>query len=233
MAEFFEKIKKKSYQFFYLRQFKNKPIKAEELKSQTLNSTDFVSCEMSRFFFDSAAATPITATIRNLWMGEKSSQATASSRLSPPLTVRAELASSAFISRPSNDTHARFLLETGSLGLVKLLESRRGEGEGIERNALRETNAGGGGIWAICAAEREPEPGPKPGSLSASCMRGFEFLKESSENKRRSVITGTLLNWNWIFFFFLGFWGNFILIGEIWIEWISELLLLFVFNWIL
>lgn len=208
MAEFFwKKFLKKSHQFFYLRQFKNKPIKAEELKSQTLNSTDFVSCEMSRFFFDSAAATPITATIRNLWMGEKSSQATASSRLSPPLTARAELASSAFTSRPSNDTHARFLLETGSLGLVKLLESRRGEGEGIERNALRETNAGGGGIWAICAAEREP--GPKPGSLSASCMRGFEFLKESSENKRRSVITGTLLNWNWIFFFFFWVLGKF------------------------
>ena len=114
-----------------------------------------MSCQMSRFFFDSATATPITATMRNLWTGVKSSQATASARLKP--TVLAELASSALTSRPWSDTHASRLAEgIGRLGWAKLLESRRA---GVEENGARETRAA--------------PPVSKPSSVSASCSSSF------------------------------------------------------------
>ena len=147
---------------------------------------------MSRFFFDSETATPITATMRNLWIGVKSSQATASARLKP--TVLAELASSALTSRPWSDTHASRLAETiGRLGWAKLLESRRAEG--VEENGARETRAA--------------PPVSKPSSISASCSSSFiAGFKCECERERdfgsviEAIIYIVLLNFErsfWVF----------------------------------
>lgn len=78
-------------------------------------------------------------------MGLKNSQATASSRLKLPPMALAELASSALTSRPWRDTQAILLggAEVGQQGRAKFeVESRRGEGEGIEENGARETREG-------------------------------------------------------------------------------------------
>lgn len=133
---------------------------------------------MSRFFFDSAAATPITATMRNRWTGLNSSQATASSRLKPPPTALAELASSALTSLPWRDTQAiRFGgAGTGQVCCAKpLVESRRGDGE---ENGARDTRAGGKAAWAAK---------PKPRSSSAASSMNEERDQEERDWSDRFI----------------------------------------------
>lgn len=133
---------------------------------------------MSRFFFDSAAATPITATMRNRWTGLNSSQANASSRLKPPPTALAELASSALTSLPWRDTQAiRFGgAGTGQLCCAKPpVESRRGDGE---ENGARDTRAGGKAAWAAQ---------PKPRSSSAASSMNEERDQEERDWSDRFI----------------------------------------------
>lgn len=152
---------------------------------------------MSRFFFDSAAATPITATMRNRWTGLNSSQATASSRLKPPPTALAELASSALTSLPWRDTQAiRFGgAGTGQLCCAKPpVESRRGDGE---ENGARDTRAGGKAAWAAK---------PKPRSSSAASSMNEERDQEERDWSDRFigfegrfwqfVFCASFLNWD-------------------------------------
>ena len=118
-----------------------------KLKSLTLSSTDFLSWLMILFFLDSETATPITATIRNLWTGLNSSQATPASPLNP--MALAELASSASTSRPCKDTLAsRRANGTARLGVNWLESRRREEGVEIGGNGERVTNEGGWATWS-------------------------------------------------------------------------------------
>ena len=133
---------------------------------------------MIPFFLDSETATPITATIRNLWAGLNSSQATPSSSLNP--MALAELASSAFTSRPRKDTQASRRDDVMVRVGVKWLERRRREeGDGIGGNGERVTNDEDGGTWA----ELGVEPGWWVQSVSSCSMK-------RKEKKQRAWLQG-------------------------------------------
>lgn len=73
-------------------------------------------------------------------------------------TALAELASSAPTSRPWRDTQASRRFDR--TGCLKQLDSRRGEGETVEANGVKETSEGG-------------KPAPKPYSSSSESMKAF------------------------------------------------------------
>lgn len=141
---------------------------------------------MMRFFLDSAAATLITATKRILWIGVKSSQATACAGSNPPFMARADVASSASASHPWRDNHDSCRAAAGALLRPRWLGRSNGEGMG-----LRE------------AEPRRSRADSKPNRSSWKGESAMAWRAERGERDARRWFAG--MNGSEISFFFVGF----------------------------